>query len=326
MKWGKLWKSTGNPESGEYQHVLPESHTYKSHWTRHISVEIDGHGTKWIAAKQLHCQWLENFHTFRVRYRDYLGEFIGTACLVCMGTCVSATATLYISGDEVTEWLFIAFGWGLALAMAIFVSGGVSGGHLNPSFTIVMALFRGFPWKKVPGYIVSQILGAYVGGALAFAYYYSSIDHYDGGVRQTMGTQGTASIFVTFPQPWITVGTAFLSETYCTAILVFCIFAIIDPHNLTNKSFIPLAVGMVVVTIGMSAGFQSGYSMNQARDLGPRLFLSSVGYGWEPWTARDYYAWVPTVSPLLGALLGGTLYDFLIYHPRVPPVPQRHNH
>ncbi|RKP37564.1 aquaporin-like protein, partial [Dimargaris cristalligena] len=244
--------------------------------------------------------------------RDYLAEFFGTAVLLFLGNSVSATVTLYPSAGASASWVLVCFGWGFALTMALFVSGGISGGHLNPAVTFTAACLRGFPWRKVPGFIASQLIGAFVGAAFCYLMHMSSLDNFDGGVRQTTGEFATAGIFATYPQAWITVGSGFLIETIATATLVFCIYGLTDERNMPGTNYAPLAIGFVVTIIGMALGFQTGFAINPARDLGPRTFTAWVGYGSEPFTAANNYAWVPVVAPFPGALIGGLIYDFMI--------------
>ncbi|RKP37563.1 aquaporin-like protein [Dimargaris cristalligena] len=262
-------------------------------------------------------RWFERVHSLRVRYRDYLAEFFGTAVLVFLGDAAGATVTLWPDAAFSSPWLIVCFGWGLALTIALFISGGISGGHLNPAVTFTAGCLRGFPWRKVPGYIACQLVGAFVGAGFVFALFHSSIHHFDGGIRQTTGPFATAGIFATYPKPWITVGTGFLAEAICTAVLLFGIYAITDERNMPGTRYAPIAIGLVITAIGICLGFQTGFAVNPARDLGPRAFTSAAGYGSEPWIAHDRWAWVPCVAPFVGGLIGGFLYDFFANHPRL---------
>ncbi|KAJ1926012.1 glycerol channel [Tieghemiomyces parasiticus] len=262
-------------------------------------------------------RFFEWFHMLRVRYRDYLAEFFGTAVLVFLGESVVATAIMFSPAGSSASWILICFGWGFALTFALFMAGGVSGGHLNPAVTTTAAILRGFPWRKVPGYIASQMLGGFVGAGFVFALFHSSIHHFDGGNRQTVGPTATAGIFATYPQPWITVGTAVISEAFATAVLLFCIYGVTDERNMPGTAYAPLAIGFVITMIGLCVGFQTNFALNPARDVAPRAFSSAVGYGGTPWSAYDHYAWVPGVVPFFGALIGGFLYDFFVNHPRL---------
>ncbi|KAJ1657810.1 glycerol channel [Dispira simplex] len=279
------------------------------------STRID-HTPPWTSHHSKIGRIFERFHLLRQRKRDYLAEFLGTLILVLLGDGVVATTVLYEPAGGGSRWLLISFGFGFGLAMGVFVAGGVSGAHLNPAITVTSCLLRGFPVRKVPGYIISQLIGAYCGAALLFGVYHSSIDHFDGGVRQTTGDKGTAGIFATFPLPWVTVGSAFISEAYGAAVLTALIYAILDERNISGTLYAPLAIGFVLMEVARSISWQTGFAVNPARDLGPRIFLSCVGYGSDPWTASGHYAWVPVVAPFLGSFLGGWFYDFFINHRR----------
>ncbi|KAJ1657812.1 glycerol channel [Dispira simplex] len=267
----------------------------------------------------------EKAHSLRTRYNDYLAEFAGTLTLVLLGNGVLATVILYPDATETSAWLMISFGWGFALTMALFVSGGISGGHVNPAITFAAACLRGFPWRKVPGYIVMQLLGAFCGAGLLFGLVKSSIDHRDGGERHVLGLKGTGGIFATYPQPWITIGTAFLAEAFATGVLVLFIYAITDERNMPSTRFAPLAIGLALTSISMSLGFQTGFAVNPARDLGPRVFTVCAGYSSSPFHAFTKYAWVPVVAPFVGAIIGGLVYDFFINHPRLE-IRDDHHH
>ncbi|KAJ1924886.1 glycerol channel [Tieghemiomyces parasiticus] len=262
-------------------------------------------------------RFFEWWHRLRVRYRDYLAEFFGTAVLVFLGDSAVATAVLFPRVANSAPWLVISFGWGFALTFALFVSAGVSGGHLNPAVTTTSAALRGFPLRKVPGYIAAQLLGGFCGAGLVYGLFHSSIHNLDGGIRHTVGPTATANIFATYPQPWITVGTGFMAEVFGTAVLLFCIYGITDERNMPGTAYAPLAIGFILTTIGLNLGFQTGFAVNPARDLGPRALTSAAGYGAQPWHAYSHYAWVPAVAPFAGGLIGGLLYDFFVNHPRL---------
>jgi glycerol uptake facilitator protein len=218
---------------------------------------------------------------------EYLSEFFGTFILICFGDGVvaMAVAALNQSGrgnlifNASGDWLIITFGWGFAVAMAVYVAGGVSGAHINPAVTLASAIKRGFPWSKVPGYWASQILGAFAGAALVWWVYQNAINSYETAHHITKGTADsipTYSIFATFPAGYFhNWGGPFLTEAVGTAFLVCFVFAIIDEFNQPVKANLaPFMVGIAVVAIGTSFGANSGYAINPARDFGPRLFAT----------------------------------------------------
>jgi len=228
------------------------------------------------------------------------------------------TEIFQASGD----WLLIAWGWGLAVALGVYVAGGVTGAHLNPAVTLANAVRRGFPWSKVLPYSAAQLLGAFVGAAIVYFNYHVAIDSYNAAnhIASRSGAQGitTYSIFGTFPAPyfhnwWGPV----LDEVIGTALLIGVIFALTDERNQPPKANVaPFIVGLLVVGIGISFGANSGYAINPARDLGPRLLAWAAGWGKNA-VPGDYvhlssYMWIPIVAPLVGALIGAIIYDVFI--------------
>jgi MIP family channel proteins len=250
--------------------------------------------------------------------REAAAELLGTFVLIVFGSAVVAQTVL--SGGSHGSPLSINLGWGLAVTMGIYVAGGVSGAHLNPAVTLTLAVHRGFPWKKVLPYCGAQLAGAFAGAAVTFLTYREAFDSFDGGVRQVLGEQGTAGIFATYPQPFLSnMPGGLVDQVVGTALLLLLIFGLGDTKNLAPEPRIaPLQVGLVVALIGMTFGFNAGYAINPARDLGPRLFTFLAGWGGEVFRAGNGWWWVPIVGPLVGGVLGGAVYDQLItrLHPR----------
>jgi MIP family channel proteins len=252
----------------------------------------------------------------RDTWRAALAEFLGTFLILVFGT--ASVAQKVLSDGAAGSPLAIHLSWGLAVTLGIYASAGVSGAHLNPAVTFAFAAFRGFPWRKVPAYLLAQTAGAFAGAAVTFLTYREAFDHFDGGVRQVVGERATAGIFATYPQPFVSaVPGGFVDQVVGTALLLLVIFALGDRRNAGPTSGGPVLVGALVVLIGMTFGFNAGYAINPARDLGPRLFTAMAGWGSEVFRAGGAWWWVPLVAPSLGALLGGFLYDRLItrHHP-----------
>jgi MIP family channel proteins len=251
--------------------------------------------------------------------RVVLAEFLGTFVLIVLGVAVVAQVNL--GGGNNGQYLSINIGWGLAVTMAVYVAGGVSGAHLNPAVTVAAAAWRGFPWARVAPYIVAQTAGAFVAAAVVFATYHDALNHFDGGVRQVTGALGTAGIFATYPQPWLSTFGGLIDQIVGTAILVGVIFGITDERNMAPpKGVGPIAVGLLVLVIGATYGLNAGYAINPARDFGPRLFTCVAGWGSGVFTAGHGWWWVPIVGPLIGGVLGGAVYDAAIGR-RHPPGP-----
>lgn len=244
--------------------------------------------------------------------REAFAEFLGTFILIVFGTGVVAQVVL--SKHQNGDYISINLGWGLAVTMAVYVSGGVSGAHLNPAITIAMAALRRFPVRKLIPYILAQFLGAFTAAATVFMTYREAFQNFDHGVRQITGPEATAGVFATYPQDFLSnLPGGVFDQVVGTALLVILVFALSDKKNAAPESHItPLFVGLAVTLIGMTFGFNSGYAINPARDLAPRIFTAIAGWGEGVFTAHDHWWWIPVVAPCLGAILGGAIYDSLI--------------
>ena len=258
---------------------------------------------------------------------ELLSEFIGTFVLICFGDGVVAMAVAALNqsgrGTEIFQasgdWLIIGWGWGFAVTFGVYVAGGISGAHINPAVTLAFAARRDFPWRKVPTYIIAQLLGAFVGAALVYVVYKGAIDSYERAnhiVRGDPNSVPTYSIFATFPAKYLGnwVG-PFVDQVVGTAFLLAFIFALVDERNQPPRANLaPLIVGFVVVAIGISFGANAGYAINPARDFGPRMLALVAGWGKVAFPG-DYgnvntYFWIPIIGPFLGGLIGAIIYDF----------------
>src|SRR5882724_7150968 len=243
--------------------------------------------------------------------RELFAEFLGTFVLLALGAGVVAQKVL--SDDKSGSILSINIAWGIAVTLGIYVAGGVSGAHLNPAVTVALAARRGFPWTKVIPYCLAQIAGAFAASATVFLVYYEAFKNYDGGARAVTGAKATAGIFATYPQPFLSTWGAMIDQIVGTALLLMLILAITDTrNNAPTGNTAPIIVGLLVVAIGMSFGFNAGYAINPARDFGPRLFTFVAGWGSEVFRANNYYFWVPIVGPLIGGVAGAYVYDLFI--------------
>lgn len=243
--------------------------------------------------------------------REALAEFLGTFILIVFGVGVVAQVTL--GGGATGQYLSINLAWGIAVMMGVYVAAGVSGGHLNPAVTVALAVWRGFPWAKVGPYVVAQVAGAFVASAVVYVTYAEALAHYDGGVRQVTGALGTAGIWATYPQPWLSTLGGLVDQIVGTALLVLVVFALADSRNMPPQSNAgPIVVGLLVVVIGMTFGLNAGYAINPARDFGPRLFTAMAGWGGAVFSAGNGWWWVPIAGPLAGGVLGGLVYDLCI--------------
>ncbi|MDO4667663.1 MAG: MIP/aquaporin family protein [Streptococcus sp.] len=225
-------------------------------------------------------------------FREILGEFLGTAILLLLGNGVVAGVVLSKTKNNNAGWIVITTGWGIAVAIAAFISGKFGPAHLNPALTIAMAVKGDLPFASVVPYILAQFAGAMLGTFLVYLMYKP---HYD-------ATENPADILGTFatgPALKDTVSN-FISEALGTFVLVLAIvaFGLYDmPAGLGT-----LCVGTLVVGIGLSLGGTTGYAINPARDLGPRIvhhFLPIKNKGNSDWS----YAWIPVLGPIVGGLL-----------------------
>lgn len=248
---------------------------------------------------------------FRKNNRDVLSEFLGTFTLMFLGTAVNCAAAM---GQ--TNTLGVAVGWAFSIAMAVYVAGGVSDAHLNPSVTFSFALLKGFPWRKVLPYVVAQFLGAFAGSGLAFLDHKTGLDALDQAnnvVRATTGKGATAGIFATYPASHVGVAHAFGDEVLTTAALLMCVSAIGDSKNMAPKGNVgPLIVGGLVSLLILGFGGITGVAMNPARDLAPRVMTYLAGWGNAVFTAGNNYWWIPIVAPLIGAPIGVATYNAFI--------------
>jgi glycerol uptake facilitator protein len=242
---------------------------------------------------------------------NYTAEAIGTAMLILFGDGVVANVLLARSKGEGSGWIVITFGWAVAVMVAVYAVGRVSGAHLNPAITLALASIGAFQWGDVAGYIVAQMIGAFVGALLVWLMY---LPHWP----VTQDANLKLAVFCTSPairKP----AANFLTETVATAAFVFAVLAIganaqalarpgdIDLSVVFSNGLQPLLLGGLVLGVGLSLGGPTGYAINPARDLGPRIahFLLPIpGKRNSDWD----YAWIPIVGPLVGGVIGAQLF------------------
>ena len=239
---------------------------------------------------------------------ELAAEFAGTMILILFGVGVVAQ----VVGGGLGGHDSIAWGWGLGVMLGIYVAARISGAHLNPAVTIALAVFKGFEWRKVAPYSMAQFLGAFVAALLVRWNYTEVLNKVDPG--HTVKTQG---VFSTLPgNGTLPVGEwgALRDQIIGTAILLFLIFAITDSANTSPAANLaPLIIGLLIVGIGIAWGTDAGYAINPARDFGPRMASYLTGYGGAFRDQTGYlYFWIPIAGPIVGAVLGGGLYQALI--------------
>ncbi|XP_057575773.1 aquaporin-9 isoform X1 [Hippopotamus amphibius kiboko] len=243
--------------------------------------------------------------------KETLSEFLGTFIMIVLGCGSVAQAVL--SRGHLGGAITINIGFPMAVVMAIYVAGGVSGGHVNPAVTFAMCFFGRMEWFKFPFYVGAQFLGAFVGAATLFGIYYDAFMSFAGGKLLIVGENATAHIFATYPAPYLSLVNALADEVAATMFLLIVIFAIFDSRNLgIPKDLAPVVIGLLIVVIASSLGMNSSCAMNPARDLSPRLFTALAGWGFEVFTAGNNFWWIPVVGPLVGAVIGGLIYVLFI--------------
>ncbi len=208
---------------------------------------------------------------------ELIAEFLGTFVLILFGIGVVAMVVLFPSNTPAElihgGYTNITLGWGLAVTMGIYIAGKISGGHLNPAVTLALAVFRGFPWRKVLPYFFAQTSGAFLAAALIYRNYLPAFHQFDPQLQKTAG------VFTTFPAFPELLQAGFLDQVIGTALLLLMVFAITDQFNVPpGANLAPAMIGLVIVAIGMSFGGMHGYAINPARDFGPRLFTAVAGF------------------------------------------------
>ena len=232
-----------------------------------------------------------------------LGEFLGTFVLILLGNGVVSGVVLHKTKATGAGWVAITLGWGFAVMMGVFIAGFMSPAHLNPAVTLAMALIGNFSWSLVIPYIIAQFLGAMVASIILYLMYYP---HYE----ETKNPADILGTFSTGPAIRHTPSNL-ISEIVGTMILTAGILAFGQYDIMKSSGTSALLVGAIITAIGLSLGATTGYSLNPARDLGPRLMhalLPIKGKGNSDWS----YAWIPVIGPLIGGALGAILLNLVI--------------
>ncbi|HEP1492559.1 TPA: aquaporin family protein [Streptococcus pyogenes] len=232
---------------------------------------------------------------------NFIGELLGTFILVLLGDGVVSACILNKTKAQNSGWIAIVLGWGIAVTVAVYISGFMSGAHLNPAVTLAMAAIGSLPWSQVVTYLVAQFLGAMLGALVLYLHYYP---HW----KETKDAGTILACFSTGPairHTWSNL----LGEALGTAVLVITVMAIVP--NKVAAGFGPIIVGFVVMAVGFSLGATTGYAINPARDLGPRIMhalLPIPNKGDSDWS----YAWIPVLGPILGGVAGALIYQVIL--------------
>lgn len=232
---------------------------------------------------------------------NFIGELLGTFILVLLGDGVVSACILNKTKAQNSGWIAIVLGWGIAVTVAVYISGFMSGAHLNPAVTLAMAAIGSLPWSQVVTYLVAQFLGAMLGVLVLYLHYYP---HW----KETKDAGTILACFSTGPAIRHTWSNLF-GEALGTAVLVITVMAI--GPNKVAAGFGPIIVGFVVMAVGFSLGATTGYAINPARDLGPRIMHSLLpipNKGDSDWS----YAWIPVLGPILGGVAGALIYQVIL--------------
>nr|XP_012318622.1 aquaporin-7 isoform X1 [Aotus nancymaae] len=251
--------------------------------------------------------------------REFLAEFMSTYVMMVFG--LGSVAHMVLSKKH-GSYLAVNLAFGFGVTMGVHVAGNISGAHMNAAVTFANCALGRLPWRKFPVYVLGQCLGSFLAAATIYTLFYTAILHFSGGQLMVTGPVATAGIFATYLPEYMTLWRGFLNEMWLTGMLQLCLFAITDQEN---NPALPgtqaLVIGILVVTIGMSLGMNTGYAINPSRDLPPRIFTFIAGWGKQVFSDGENWWWVPVVAPPLGAYLGGIIYVVFIGStiPREPP-------
>ncbi|UKZ52164.1 hypothetical protein TrVGV298_005939 [Trichoderma virens] len=253
---------------------------------------------------------IHNNHTvwsvIRTHHREALAESLAVFVQLTVGFCADLSVTVAKAGNpNTTDWA-----WGFATMIGIYISGGVSGAHLNPTITTMLWFFRGFPKRKMPEYFLAQFLGAFCACFVAYGVYYVSIKHY----LLTGADDDIINCFVTSQRSsYINAPTALFNEFIGTMCLTIVVLALGDDQNAPpGAGMNSLIIGLIITCLSMSFANQTGAALNPSRDFGPRLALLALGYTSELFT-NPYWFYGPWAGTLLGSFMGAFLYDFMIF-------------
>lgn len=258
--------------------------------------------------------------------REFLAETLGTFALVLLGDGAVAQVVLGKNSrndDFFGGFLNICFGYGLALMIGICISGGVSGGHLNPAVTLAMAAIKKLKPIQIPIYMAGQYLGAFLAALVLWGDYADviklaeSVQSPQNSTAYSGVTLGIFASYPSFPLTEVTTVSLAMDQMLGTALLLVIILAVTDEHNMKiTTGFIPIIIGLGLTSIHLSFGLNAGSAINPARDFSPRVLTLLAGWN-DPFKAANSWFWIPWLLPHLGGLIGALLYQFMVavHHP-----------
>ncbi|KAM6188241.1 LOW QUALITY PROTEIN: aquaporin-7-like [Sarcoramphus papa] len=224
---------------------------------------------------------------------------------------LSSVAQVVLGREDFGQHLSINLGFGIDVTLGIHVAGGISGAHLNAAITLTYCILGNLPWRKLPA-LIGQFLGSFTAAATIFGLYYDALYNYTKGNFTVMRPIATASIFSTYPAPYVSLLGGFFTEFTATVMLLLGILIIHDKkNNGALKGMQALFTGILVLGIGLGMGMNTGYAINPSRDLPPRVFTAIAGWGMDVFTAGHHW-WVPLTAPILGSLAGVLIHKLFI--------------
>ncbi|XP_029006757.1 aquaporin-7 [Betta splendens] len=240
-----------------------------------------------------------------------LAESLCTYVMMVFG--LGSVAQVETGQGAFGEYLSINLGFGLGVAMGVHVGGKVSGAHMNAAVSLAMCTYGRLAWRMLPVYVCAQLMGSFLAAGTIYAVYYEAIHDYCGGNLTVSGEKATAGIFATYPAPYLSLLAGFFDQVVGTAMLLLCLMALSDQRNKPAAvGSEPVAVGLLVLLIGISLGSNSGYAINPTRDIAPRVFTAVAGWGADVFRFGNGWWWVPLVAPPIGGVLGAGLYKAFV--------------
>ncbi|KAJ1962112.1 hypothetical protein IWQ62_003639 [Dispira parvispora] len=266
------------------------------------AVEVQGEETPLLGESRTASRIRDHLN----RWGDCRAEFYGTGLFVALGLSVNAALLTNPAITSTAAAVLGALGWGIALMVGMAVAAPISGGHVNPAITLGFVLRRQISWGKAIGYMVAQYLGAFVGAALTHLLFLQSMHR-----REDTGADNL-DIFASFSSAHVNQLTAFLCELTGAGVLTVVVanFARASSSD-ANKAWMPFATGLAFTALVIIFGHQTGGMFNPARDFGPRVYTLVAGWGFQAFSARHLYFWVPLVAPFFGAVLG--MLEFVLF-------------
>ncbi|EMR65422.1 putative glycerol uptake facilitator protein [Eutypa lata UCREL1] len=255
----------------------------------------------------------------RAKYPEPLAEFLATSMSVFLGLC--ATLSVNLSASQETQYGTYetsCWAWGFAFMFGIYIGGGVSGAHMSPAISICLSLFRGFPWRQCAIYIAIQFLASFTAAALAYGIYYEAIHYADPEM------QSSYKSFFSYPQTWVSPGTAVGNQCVAGAVMMIAVFALgDDQNNPPGAGMHAFILGMLQTTLKFCLGYNTGSSLNPASDFGPRVVAYAVGYRTPEIFSDPWWIYGPWIAALVGSLAGCVCYDSMIFVGTESPINYR---